>query len=134
MPKGLPGSKDFPAWSEVRNYGVNTLSVGQEVEPHFHDCNEYWIIISGRGLATSEGIEYELGPGDMLLTEAGQEHSLAVTEPMVAVYFYGVMPEHGRWGHLHHPEDVPFAEHLGQLAGHSAGHLAGARAGTPEAA
>ncbi len=117
MPKALPGSKDFPAWSEVQNYGVNTLKVGAEVELHFHDCNEYWIIISGRGRATSEGKEYDLGPGDMLLTEAGFEHSLVVTEPMVAVYFYGQMPEHGRWGHLHHPADAPFADYLANATG-----------------
>lgn len=117
MPKATPGTKDFPAWSEVRAYGVNTLAVGQEVEPHFHDCHEYWIIISGRGRATSEGVPYELGPGDMLLTEAGQEHSLVVTEPMVAAYFYGTMPAHGRWGHLHRPGDVPFADHVAALGG-----------------
>ena len=115
MPKAFPGSKDFPAWSEVQNYGVNTLKVGAEVELHFHDCNEYWIIISGRGNATSEGKPYELGPGDMLLTEAGFEHSLVVTEEMMAVYFYGQMPEHGRWGHLHRPEDVPFKDYLATL-------------------
>jgi mannose-6-phosphate isomerase-like protein (cupin superfamily) len=105
----------FPSWSETQNYGVSYLKVGDEVEPHFHDCNEYWIIISGRGDAMSEGKPYALGPGDMLLTRAGDYHSLKVTEEMVAVYYYGVMPEHGRWGHLHEGVDLPWADHLATL-------------------
>ena len=110
MPKAIPSDTDFPAWSEVSRYGVNTLQPGDSVELHFHDCNEFWIIIEGHGVATSEGLTYELGPGDMLLTKQGDEHSLTVTEKMIAVYFYGVMPSAGRVGHLHKEYDVPFAD------------------------
>ena len=110
MPKATPSDTAFPAWSEVSRYGVNTLQPGDSVELHFHDCNEFWIIIEGRGVATSEGLTYELGPGDMLLTKQGDEHSLTVTEKMVAVYFYGVMPPEGRDGHLHKANDVSFAD------------------------
>jgi mannose-6-phosphate isomerase-like protein (cupin superfamily) len=115
MPKISPGEAAFPAWSETQKYGVSHIAVGGEVEPHFHDCNEYWIIISGRGDAISEGIHYRLGPGDMLLTKAGDYHSLVVSEAMVAVYYYGVMPLHGRWGHLHEGVDIPWAEHLATI-------------------
>ena len=113
MPKAIPADTQFPPWSEVSRYGVNTLEPGAEVELHFHDCNEFWIIISGRGVAMSEGVPYELGPGDMLLTKQGDEHALTVTEKMVAVYFYGVMPPGGRDGHLHRESDPPFAEASG---------------------
>lgn len=115
MPKLAKGEKDFPDWSETQNYGISHLKVGDEVEPHFHDCHEYWIIISGRGDAMSEGKSYPLGPGDMLLTKAGDYHSLKVTEDMVAVYYYGVMPPNGRWGHLHEGEHPPFADYLAEL-------------------
>jgi mannose-6-phosphate isomerase-like protein (cupin superfamily) len=98
--------------SEIWN---QSHQVGGEVGPHFHDCNEYWIIISGEGDAMSEGKRYHLGSGDMLLTKAGDYHSLVVTKEMVAVYYYGVMPEHGRWGHLHEGVDLPWAEHLASL-------------------
>lgn len=90
-----------PAWSEISHYGVNQLKVGDVVELHYHDCNEYWIIISGKGTCTTEGDTYEIGAGDMVLTKKGDEHSLIVTEAMVAVYFYGIMPEGGRHGHLY---------------------------------
>ncbi len=110
MPKATPKEETFPSWSEVTRYGVNTLKAGDNLELHFHDCNEYWIIIEGTGVATSEGRSYDLGPGDMLLTKQGDEHSLLVTEKMVAVYFYGVIPPGGRIGHLHRGTDVTFAE------------------------
>jgi gentisate 1,2-dioxygenase len=93
MPKTTPEEGSFPVWSETQKYGVSYLAAGAEVEPHFHDCHEYWIIISGRGEATSEGQPYTLGPGDMLLTKAGDYHSVKVTQDMIAVYFYGVMPD-----------------------------------------
>jgi mannose-6-phosphate isomerase-like protein (cupin superfamily) len=110
MPKTNPEELNFPSWSETTKYGINTLKAGDTVKLHFHDANEYWIIIQGRGIATSEGITYQLAPGDMLLTKAGDEHSLIVTGEMVAVYYYGVMPEGGRFGYLYRGVDPDFAK------------------------
>ncbi|MFP5115397.1 cupin domain-containing protein [Bacillaceae bacterium C204] len=91
----------FPEWSEINHYGINQLKVGQEVPLHYHSCNEYWIIISGKGICTSEGVTYEIGPGDMVLTKKGDEHSLIVTEEMVAVYIYGILGPDGQIGYLY---------------------------------
>jgi mannose-6-phosphate isomerase-like protein (cupin superfamily) len=110
MPKTNPQEAKFPRWSEISKYGINTLNVGDTVKLHFHDAHEYWVIVEGRGIATSEGLEYELGPGDMLQTKAGDEHSLVVTQRMVAVYLYGVMPPDGRFGYLYKGIDPTFEE------------------------
>jgi mannose-6-phosphate isomerase-like protein (cupin superfamily) len=110
MPKTNPQEAKFPRWSEISKYGINTLNVGDTVKLHFHDAHEYWVIVEGRGIATSEGLEYELGPGDILQTKAGDEHSLVVTERMVAVYLYGVMPPDGRFGYLYKGIDPTFEE------------------------
>jgi quercetin dioxygenase-like cupin family protein len=91
----------YPSWSEIHHYGVNHLEVGDEVELHYHDGNEYWIIISGKGICTTEGDTYEIGPGDLVLTKKGDEHSLVVTEKMTAVYIFGVVPPGGTTDHLH---------------------------------
>lgn len=92
MPVRLSDNQgSFPEWSDVNHYGINYLKAGCEVELHYHDSNEYWIIISGRGICTTEGDTYEIGHGDMVLTRKGDEHSLIVTEDMAAVYFYGKM-------------------------------------------
>ena len=92
----------YPAWSEINHYGINYLKIGQQVVPHYHDCNEYWIIVSGRGICTTEGDTYELEPGDIVMTKAGDEHSLVVTEEMVAVYIYGILPPGGTVGYRYH--------------------------------
>jgi mannose-6-phosphate isomerase-like protein (cupin superfamily) len=91
----------FPNWSEINHYGINYLKVGQEVPLHYHDCNEYWIIISGKGICTTEGDEYEIGPGDLVLTKKGEEHSLIVTEEMAAVYIYGILAPGCQIGYLY---------------------------------
>lgn len=92
---------NYPEWSEINHYGINHLVVGQEVELHYHNSNEYWVIISGKGICTTEGDTYEIGPGDLVLTKKGDEHSLTVTEEMVAVYIYGVLGPDGKIGYLY---------------------------------
>ena len=93
--------EQFPQWSEINHYGTIELKVGQEIPLHYHDCNEYWIIISGRGICTTEGDEYEIGPGDLVLTKKGDEHSLVVTEAMTAAYIYGVLAPGCKIGYLY---------------------------------
>jgi mannose-6-phosphate isomerase-like protein (cupin superfamily) len=110
MLKINPKELNFPTWSEVSKYGIKTLRAGDKVRAHFHDCNEFWIIIQGKAIAICENFTHELGPGDMLITKAGDEHSLAVIEGMVAVYFHGVMPPDGRLGYLYSSIDLPFTE------------------------
>ena len=97
----LAEQEHFPEWSEMNHYGMNRLKVGEGVPLHYHDCNEYWIIVSGRGICTTEGDRYEIGPGDLVLTKKGDEHSLVVTEEMTAVYIYGVLPLGGEIGYLY---------------------------------
>ena len=68
---------------------------------HYHDCDEYWIIFEGRGLAVSEGQEYEVGPGDCVVTGMGHHHDLPqVHEPIGAVYFETTLEGEKRLGHL----------------------------------
>jgi mannose-6-phosphate isomerase-like protein (cupin superfamily) len=110
MPKTDPKELHFPTWGEVSKYGINMLRAGDTVKAHFHDCNEFWIIVQGKGIATSGNVTYKLGPGDMLITRAGDEHSMAVIESMIAVYFHGVMPPDGRFGYLYPGIDLVFAE------------------------
>ena len=117
MLAGNDKSPAFPDWSETRKFGVHRVAAGTEIEPHFHDCHEYWVIVSGEGDALSEGTPFHLGPGDMLLTEAGESHSMFIAMDMVAVTYFGFMPPHGRWGHLHAGIDKSWGEHLAALKG-----------------
>jgi len=72
-----------------------------DFDNHYHDCDEYWIVFKGSGVAVSEGLQYELGVGDCLATGMGQHHDLIeVHEPLGAVYFETTMEGRKRKGHL----------------------------------
>ena len=75
---------------------------------HFHDCDEYWIIFEGRGVAVSEGEHYQVGPGDCVATGMGHHHDFPlVFEPVRAVYFETTMQGRRRRGHLWEIEHGP---------------------------
>ena len=68
---------------------------------HFHDCDEYWIVYEGRGVAYSEGKRYEVGPGDCIATGMGHHHDFPeVHEPVRAVFFETAPEGQRRKGHL----------------------------------
>jgi mannose-6-phosphate isomerase-like protein (cupin superfamily) len=100
-----PGDRGDPA-----SYPKNTA-----FDRHFHDCDEYWVVVSGRGTAVTEDVLYEVGPGDCVATRMGHHHDLPlVEEPVVGVYFETTMRGQKRrghlWEHTHGPAVRPAAE------------------------
>jgi len=86
---------------ETGGSGIFTVTQDGAFERHYHDCDEYWIILRGRGLAVSEGKEYEVGPGDCVATGMGHQHDFTrVYEPVKAVYFETTLEGRKRRGHL----------------------------------
>ncbi len=68
---------------------------------HYHDCDEYWIIFAGSGIAVSEEKFYQLHPGDCLATGMGHHHDFPRSgEPVKAVYFETTLEGQKRLGHL----------------------------------
>lgn len=68
---------------------------------HYHDCDEYWIVVSGAGTAYSEGVAYDVGPGDCVATRMGDHHDFPLVDaPVRAVYFETTMKGERRRGHL----------------------------------
>lgn len=68
---------------------------------HYHDCDEYWIVLEGRGVAVSEGKSYSVGPGDCVATGMGHHHDFPlVSEPVRAVFFETTLEGRKRRGHL----------------------------------
>lgn len=97
------GAKNRPVWSRVTSAGIFTISaIGGWMDCHYHDCNEYWLVFKGRAKVLSEGHEYYVKPGDILCTQAGEEHDiLEIYEDLGAFWFEDELPEGGRSGHLH---------------------------------
>lgn len=68
---------------------------------HFHDCDEYWIIYAGSGIAASEDKLFEVGPGDCVVTGVGWHHDFPIVHEQVkAVFFETTMEDAKRHGHL----------------------------------
>lgn len=68
---------------------------------HYHDCDEYWIVIQGRAKVVSEQKFFTIGPGDCLATGMGHHHDVCeVYEPINAVYFETTLERLKRRGHL----------------------------------
>jgi mannose-6-phosphate isomerase-like protein (cupin superfamily) len=68
---------------------------------HYHDCDEFWIIFAGRGLAVSEGKIYEIAAGDCLATRTGDHHDFPqVFATVRGVYFETTLMGQKRLGHL----------------------------------
>lgn len=71
------------------------------IDNHYHDCDEYWIILAGRGVVVSEGTMYDVGPGDCVATGMGHHHDFPLAaEPITAVYFETTLAGACRRGHL----------------------------------
>ncbi len=75
---------------------------------HYHDCDEYWIIFQGSGVAVSENKPYEVKKGDCVATGMGHHHDFPlVHEPVRAVYFETTLEGQKRlghlWNHTHNP-------------------------------
>jgi mannose-6-phosphate isomerase-like protein (cupin superfamily) len=70
-------------------------------DAHYHDCDEYWIVFEGRGTAVTEGIAYEVAPGDCIATGMGHHHDFPqAAEPIRAVFFETTLEGEKRRGHL----------------------------------
>ena len=92
-----------PAWSRVTSAGIFRVPCeGGRFDCHYHDCNEYWLICTGKMKIAIDGKAYYVKDGDIVCTRAGQVHDvLEMYEPIVGYHFEDATPAGGRTGHLH---------------------------------
>lgn len=92
--------KAVPEWGDYSDWGVSHMPQGQFVERHYHDSNEFVLIVSGRVQVETEGAVTDLGPGDAVLTKMGDEHSWRALEDSVAIWATSRLMGAKRPGHL----------------------------------
>ncbi len=97
-----------PSWSDVTSAGTFRVEPNGRFDRHFHDCDEYWLVFSGRAHVLVGTQTYAVGPGDIVCTPTGTEHDVvAVADTLEAFWFEARTPPGGRVGHLHRtPEDA----------------------------
>jgi mannose-6-phosphate isomerase-like protein (cupin superfamily) len=87
-----------------------------DFDRHYHDCDEYWILLQGRGTAVSEGKYYAVGPGDCVATGRGHHHDFPVVEePVHAVFLENTLEGRKRQGHLWNHTHGPAQPHPERL-------------------
>ena len=95
-----------PSWSDVTSAGVFRVEPNGRFDRHYHDCDEYWLVFSGRAQVLVRSRTYIVGPGDIVCTPTGTEHDVvAVAETLEAFWFEAATPPGGRIGHLHRTEE-----------------------------
>jgi mannose-6-phosphate isomerase-like protein (cupin superfamily) len=106
-----------PDWSDVTSAGTFRVEPNGRFDLHYHDCDEYWLVFSGRARVLVGSQTYPVGPGDIVCTPTGTEHDVVgVSETLEAFWFEAATPPGGRVGHLHRtPEaakghEVPLLE------------------------
>ena len=97
-----------PSWSDVTSAGTFRVEPNGRFDRHFHDCDEYWLVFSGRARVLVGEQTYAVEPGDIVCTPTGTVHDVvAVAETLEAFWFESRTPPGGRIGHLHRtPEDA----------------------------
>lgn len=67
----------FDSAEDLRfSFRKRVLHPGATIGPHPHNKDEVYYIISGKGLMTIDGVDFEVGPGDAMLTRVGSSHAL----------------------------------------------------------
>ena len=103
MPLYRPADHDPAAPVPTHGFGLYSCNPGDEVhvDRHFHDCDEWWVIIRGKVRIMTEGEEHLVGPGDIVYTRMGDEHDVVeVLEPSAWVWIPGPPRGRKRGGHL----------------------------------
>lgn len=78
------------------DYYINT-----SFDNHYHDYDEYWMPLTGRCVIQSEGILYDVEPGDCICTRRGTHHQVAVASgPISSIGFGSRLRDGGETGFL----------------------------------
>lgn len=71
------------------------------VDSHYHDCDEYWIVLQGEGEAVVGDQHDRMRPGDCLCIGMGHHHDFPIIDSEVkAVFFETTLQGRKRTGHL----------------------------------
>jgi mannose-6-phosphate isomerase-like protein (cupin superfamily) len=107
------GTDRAPGWCRVEGgicgVGFSSRGLDGQVEPHFHDNEEFWFVINGKARVRTEGEEHVIEKGDVVCTRMGDEHAIleVLEAPYQQVWVACNSRGQGRKGHLHRGVDEP---------------------------
>ena len=89
----------FPDW--VNLSCLMTLIGDRDVERHYHHYEEVWLWREGTARVWSEGMEFEIQPGQLSYTPDQRQHSFEAMGAHVMTLIVPKIPPTTSWGHLH---------------------------------
>jgi mannose-6-phosphate isomerase-like protein (cupin superfamily) len=102
------GGELFPGWASIRTLMYFPgQKVGHGPEPHYHDCDEFWMFVTGRGHLWLNGKEYEFTPGTVAYNPMGAVHEFHSYTEVETVAVTTPMERKKRPVHIHVDEDGP---------------------------
>lgn len=107
------GTPRAPGWCRIEGgiCGLGAWSCGLDgrVEPHFHDCEEFWFVTRGAARIVTDGQTLVVRKGDVVCTKMGDEHALVETVDAPYEHLWVACNPRGRQrpGHLHRGVDDP---------------------------
>jgi len=95
--------KDAPDWVDISSFGIGIMKKENILELHYHDCDEYWFIISGKALIRTEGETFTVQKGDLVCTKMGEKHEVVqvLEEDFITLWIETRLKGQKRPGHLH---------------------------------
>lgn len=64
----------------------DVINAGVSIGVHEHTTNEeIYYLVSGKGILTYDGVEYEMAPGDVSLCKIGHSHGFMATEDSILI-------------------------------------------------
>ena len=95
-------AKNRPDWCNVTGAGTLKGVNSGHFDRHYHDCNEYWMIVHGKAKVWIDGQSYYVHDGDIVCIRAGLEHDiLELYEKLDGFYMEDALQPGGKAGHLH---------------------------------
>ena len=101
---------DIPNMGQPRQWGIYARRPGeQNSKIHFHDFDEWYFVLEGRGRVRVGESEHDVEPMQLVYIPAGVLHgTVEVYKDYRLLYIEGTFKGAGREGHLHPEVDAPF--------------------------
>jgi mannose-6-phosphate isomerase-like protein (cupin superfamily) len=96
---GIFSAANDPDWKNTGD--PVTYAKMTPIDSHYHDCDEFWIVLEGAGTVVVGDRHLKVAAGDCMPIGMGHHHDLpVVTSPIRAVYFETTLTGEKRVGHL----------------------------------
>ena len=95
-------AEPYPEWCALTGIAyVPDQPAGSGIEPHYHDCDEFWLFTAGQGEGWMDGQRYDITPNIAVYNPMGVIHRYQNFTEAAGVGLIARLKRQKRPGHLH---------------------------------